>query len=90
VTRRYREAVEMLEVRPDRRSSIAPARFRWRGRTLRVVEVLGYWREDAAYWTGGGIEIPQRDLWRVETDSAVGVCELVHEGGAWRLARVWD
>lgn len=90
MTRRYRESVEMLELRPDRRAQEAPAAFRWRGRTYRVVEVLGYWREDAAYWAGAGLHVPQRDLWRVETDAAVGVCELVREQGAWRLARVWD
>lgn len=90
VTRRYRDPVEMLELRADRRAQEAPAVFRWRGRTYRVVEILGFWREDAGYWAGGGLEVPQRDLWRVETDAAVGVCELVRERDAWRLARVWD
>ena len=78
----------MLELRPDRRAGGAPARFRWRGSVHLVTDVLGYWREDAAYWTGGGVDIPQRDLWRVET--ADRVCELVHEHGAWHLARIWD
>lgn len=90
MTRRYREPVEMLAVRPDVRASVAPEAFRWRGRTLRVVEVLGFWREDAVFWAGGGIDIPQRDLWRVETDALTGICELVREGGTWHLARVWD
>lgn len=66
--------------------------FRWRGRTYRVLAVLGHWREDAGYWSGGGIEIPQRDLWRVEAlgGGAPGVYELVCESGAWRLDRIWD
>jgi hypothetical protein len=58
-----------------------------------VVSVLGHWREDAAYWAGGGIEVPQRDLWRVEARNGTptrGVYELVSEGEAWRLDRVWD
>lgn len=97
MTKRYREPVEIL-------SSVAesvgegspvgvPAAFRWRGSTYRVLSVLGHWREDAAYWSGGGIEIPQRDLWRVEARNGIpasGVYELVHERGAWRLDRVWD
>lgn len=90
MTRRYREPVEMLELRPDRRAGEAPAAFRWRGRTHRVREVLGHWREDAAFWTSCGVDIPQRDLWRVEATGTPGVCELVHEGGRWRISRVWD
>ena len=88
MTRRYRDPVEMLELRPDQRAGSAPARFRWRGRTHLVTEILGYWREDAAYWAGGGIDVPQRDLWRVATSGRL--CELVHEAGEWHLCRVWD
>lgn len=92
MTRRYGETIEVLEVRPDRRvpTAGAPAVFRWRGRTHRVVGILGFWREDAASWTGRGIEVPQRDLWRVETSTEAGICELVHDGQGWRLSRVWD
>jgi hypothetical protein len=82
VAKRYREPVE-VELEAE-----APAGFCWRGRTYRVHAVLGHWREDAGYWSGGGMEIPQRDLWRVE--AARGVYELVCEQGAWRLDRVWD
>jgi hypothetical protein len=70
-----------------------PVGFVWRGATYRVVAVLGHWREDSGYWTGGGVEIPQRDLWRVEARNgtpATGVYELVCEQGVWRLDRVWD
>jgi len=93
MTRRYREPVSVEE------RSAEPAAFRWRGRTYRVVAVLGHWREDAGYWTGGGVEVPQRDLWRVEAARPAapvaaalpaGVYELVREAGAWRLDRVWD
>lgn len=71
----------------------APAAFSWRGTTYRVVTVLGHWREDGGYWAGGGVEIPQRDLWRLEARNGTpvtGVYELVHEQGVWRLDRVWD
>ena len=92
VTRRYREPVEVAVARAER-SSQAPVGFTWRGRAYTVVAVLGHWREDAAYWAGGGVEIPQRDLWRLEARngrSGRGVYELVREGDVWRLDRVWD
>lgn len=88
MTKRYREAVEVTG------DGAGPATFQWRGSTYRVVTVLGHWREDASYWSGGGIEVPQRDLWRVEARngrrSSQGVYELVEEAGSWRLDRVWD
>ena len=87
MSKRYREAVEVVD------DEHGPVRFAWRGSTYRVISVLGHWREDAGYWTGGGIEVPQRDLWRVEARNgtpAKGVYELVSESGKWRLDRVWD
>ena len=91
VTKRYREAVE---VRTDGDHPDAPPTgFTWRGGRYRVLGVLGHWREDAGWWAGGGIEVPQRDLWRVEAQNgtpARGIYELVAEGGTWRLDRVWD
>ncbi|CAN5362666.1 hypothetical protein BH23ACT9_BH23ACT9_16420 [soil metagenome] len=91
MTKRYREPVD---VRTDPGTGPSPpAAFTWRGGRYRVLSVLGHWREDAAYWSGGGIEVPQRDLWRVEASNgspARGIYELVSEGGAWRLDRVWD
>lgn len=87
MTKRYRETVEVMS------DEQGPVRFSWRGSTYRVTSVLGHWREDAAYWSGGGIEVPQRDLWRVEARNGGpnrGVYELVSEGDAWRLDRVWD
>lgn len=89
MTKRYREPVD---VELDGAGE-APAAFRWRGGRYRVRSVLGFWREDGGRWVGGGIEIPQRDLWRVEAQNGrpgSGIYELVHEGGAWRLDRVWD
>ncbi len=88
MAKRYREAVDVV-AEPLR----GPRSFRWRGSTYQVMAVLGHWREDAAYWSGGGVELPQRDLWRVEARNghpSSGVYELVHEAGAWRLDRVWD
>lgn len=89
MSKRYREAVAVEEA-----SGSEPAAFHWRGGAYRVVAVLGHWREDAGYWSGGGIEIPQRDLWRVEARNGAptraGIYELVREAGSWRLDRVWD
>jgi hypothetical protein len=66
--------------------------FRWRDRTYLVIAILEHWREDAAYWTTSGIEVPQRDLWRVEAigPGGIGIYELAHELGRWLLYRVWD
>lgn len=92
MTKRIREAVEVTGLTAD----AAPLAFRWRGSAYRVLTVLGHWREDASYWSGGGVEVPQRDLWRVEAcngagpRAASGVYELVSERGGWRLDRVWD
>lgn len=87
MSKRYREPVTVVA------SEEGPVRFAWRGSTYRVLSVLGHWREDAAYWAGGGMEVPQRDLWRVEARNGSpqrGIYELVSEGGTWRLDRVWD
>ena len=89
MAKRFREAIEVTTT--DDPTWPAPAAFRWRGSAYRVLAVLGHWREDAGYWVGGGVEIPQRDLWRVEArNGATGVYELVCEDGRWRLDRVWD
>lgn len=88
MTKRYREAVDVVAAEGQ-----APAAFTWRGATYRVLAVLGHWREDGGYWAGGGVEIPQRDLWRVEARNGLptsGVYELVCEQAVWRLDRVWD
>lgn len=82
MSKRYREPVE---VHADPRG---PTRFFWRGASYRVLAVLGHWREDAGYWSGGAMEVPQRDLWRVQARG--GVYELVREAGTWHLDRVWD
>lgn len=92
MTKRYREAVEVTAT-TDAATGTAPAAFSWRGHTYRVLAVLGHWREDAGYWAGGGVEVPQRDLWRVEARNgapARGVYELVCEADIWRLDRIWD
>jgi hypothetical protein len=83
MTKRYREQVEV-----EACAQGAPQWFRWRGSRYRVLSVLGHWREDAGWWAGGGMAVPQRDLWRVE--AGTGVYELVHEDTGWRLDRVWD
>lgn len=91
MTKRYREAVD-VDV-DDTDPDASPAGFTWRGGRYRVLAVLGHWREDAGWWAGGGIEVPQRDLWRVEAQNGTpsrGIYELVAEHGRWRLDRVWD
>ena len=93
MTKRFREPVEVLETRRDARGAdgFVPVAFRWRGRIHHVNGVLGHWREDARWWVGGGVTVPQCDLWRLEI---VGgnpiVCELVQEDGSWRVDRIWD
>ncbi|AXV07454.1 hypothetical protein DVS28_a2775 [Euzebya pacifica] len=96
MTKRYREAVtvetEAVSVEIDG-AQPPPTGFTWRGGRYRILTVLGHWREDAAYWSGGGVEVPQRDLWRVEAQNGSpsrGIYELVAEDGQWRLDRVWD
>lgn len=88
MTKRFREPVSVTA------EAAGPVAFSWRGKSYRVLAVLGHWREDAVYWSGGGVEVPQRDLWRVEARNGApggpGVYELVCEDGAWRLDRVWD
>jgi hypothetical protein len=85
MTKRYREAIAV-----SLDGGAQPEGFSWRGAVYRVGAVLGHWREDASYWSGGGVEIPQRDLWRVDTGRGGGVYELVCENGRWRLDRIWD
>ena len=87
MSKRYREAIEVED--PEG----TPDAFTWRDHRYTVLAVLGHWREDAGYWAGGQLEVPQRDLWRVEAQNATpgkGVYELVAEGDRWRLDRVWD
>lgn len=82
MAKRYQESIEVAA------NGAGPTRFSWRGGTYRVLAVLGHWREDAGYWSGACMEVPQRDLWRVEARG--GVYELVREADAWHLVRVWD
>ncbi len=98
MSKRYRETIEVTATEPTTTtdapgSERRPTAFRWRGSSYRVLGILGHWREDAGYWAGGQVEVPQRDLWRVEARNgapASGVYELVREGETWRLDRVWD
>lgn len=86
--KRYREPIDVTTAERG-----APVQFHWRGAVYRVLSVLGHWREDSGWWEGGGLAVPQRDLWRVEARDGrptSGVYELVREGEHWRLARVWD
>jgi hypothetical protein len=65
MTKRIHEPVEVLH-RRDELGEVVPRAFRWRGRRYAITAVLGHWREDAAWWSGPGLSVPQRDLWRVE------------------------
>lgn len=95
MSKRVREPVEVAR-RRDARGEVVPQAFRWRGTRYEITTVLGHWREDASWWDGAGLAVPQRDLWRVEArggraDRASRGCyELVCEPAGWRLDRVWD
>lgn len=94
MNKRIHEPVEVTH-RRDELGEAVPRAFRWRGSSYAVTTVLGHWREDAAWWSGAGLAVPQRDLWRVEArrghgPAHSGVYELVCEPGGWRLDRVWD
>ena len=68
MTKRYREALEEVEVEGVG-DGVRPTAFLWRGHHYRVTSVLGHWREDPGWWrrpSGEPIRIEQRDLWRVE------------------------
>lgn len=86
MAKRIREAVQVA-VEHD-----GPAAFRWRRRRYQVRAILGHWREDASSWVGGSVEVPQRDLWRVEAvrGGTRGIFELVREADRWSLDRLWD
>ena len=91
MAKRFRDPIEVRTAEAGRPP--APIAFRWRGSEYRVLTVLGHWREDAGYWAGGGMAIPQRDLWRLEArngTAGAGVYEVVCDDGGWRLNRVWD
>ncbi len=92
MTKRYREVIEAVELDDD-----VPISFRWRGRSYRVVRVIGHWREDPGWWRRGAgepIRIEQADLWRVEARNGAperhGVYELVRRAMEWHLDRIWD
>ena len=95
MTKRYREALEAVEV-VDEPGGQRPEAFRWRGQRYRVVNVIGHWREDPGWWRrpdGQPVRIEQTDLWRVEAANGrplAGVYELVQRGDDWKLDRVWD
>lgn len=73
MVKRFQEAVEVVvdDASPDP-DHPAPRSFRWRGRGYEVLAVLGHWREDASYWAARSLEVPQRDLWRVEARRGSG------------------
>lgn len=95
MSKRVREPVEVAH-RRDAHGETVPHAFSWRGARYEIITVLGHWREDASWWAGAGLVVPQRDLWRVEArdgrsdDASCGCYELVSEPGGWRLDRVWD
>lgn len=94
MSKRVRETVQVTH-RPDAHGESVPQAFRWRGVCYEITTVLGHWREDACWWAGAGLVVPQRDLWRVEAhgggaSGARGCYELVREPEGWRLDRIWD
>lgn len=61
---------------------LAPAGFRWRGRSYRVLDVLACWNEAGSWWSrlgagaggasaaagAGGVQPLERQVWRVVAD----------------------
>ena len=68
-----------------------PSAFRWRGRWLRVAEVLEEWVYRRPWWKVGDADADaERSFYRVRTETG-GVFELaVAASGAARLHRAFD
>ncbi len=96
MSKRYREPLDEVEldgVELGLATEAPPVAFAWRGRHYRVQAILGHWHEEPGWWRrGNGLpeRIERADLWRVEVAPGRGVYELVRQGDAWRLDRVWD
>ena len=78
------EAIELVEAGPG-----GPRRFRWRGRTYVVADVLEVWREMGAWWD----EDPptERTVYRIVLEGGA-VAELEHRrpDGTWCLYKLYD
>lgn len=74
MSKRIHEPVEVTH-RRDELDEAVPQAFRWRDGAYVVIAVLGHWREDAAWWSGAGLAVPQRDLWRVEARRRAGAVD---------------
>ena len=80
-----RQIDEPITVHISRES--VPTAFIWRRRLYRVVEILSWWREAAAWWNGEQVHI----LIRVAAERrGAGVYELRKSGSTWFLHRVLD
>jgi hypothetical protein len=73
-----------IEVRLD---AGMPGTFLWRGRLIRVTDVIGRWRIEGRWWADGR----DRDYWRVQAAGGA-VWDLYHDRiqGRWHLERLWD
>lgn len=74
---------EPVQVEAD--SGGAPMRYWWRGRLREVARVQNHWRETEWVWGRQA----ERTVFRVET-VPLGICELRHTGGEWRLVALAD
>jgi DNA polymerase IV len=74
---------EPVQVEAD--SGGAPMRYWWRGRLREVAHVQNHWRETEWVWGRQA----ERTVFRVET-VPLGICELRHTGGEWRLVALAD
>jgi hypothetical protein len=64
-----------------------PTAFIWRKRLYRVGEILSWWREPSAWWSGESVRI----LIRVSAEcKSSGIYELCKSDSDWSLHRILD
>jgi hypothetical protein len=81
MAKRYDDDVQVQE------DAGMPAAFAWRGKTYKVIDVIGRWVIEGRWWADGR----EREYWRIEANGGA-VWDLYHDRRArrWHLERLWD